>query len=66
MPTFLQYNKKMILFEFETLHIIQHSVRYDFYHVTKDVFFDNENYADCIKLSETIFDKSTFVQNKRK
>ena len=56
----------MILFEFETLHIIQHSVRYDFYHVTKDVFFDNQNYADCIKLSETIFDKSTFVQNKRK
>ena len=36
----------IILFEFETLHIIQHSERYEFYHVTKDGFYDNQNYVE--------------------
>ena len=35
----------IILFKFETLHIIQHSVRYELYHVTKDGFYDNQNYV---------------------
>ena len=47
----------IILFEFETLHIIQHSVRYEFYHVTKDGFYDNQNYVETILFFKTIFEK---------
>ena len=56
----------IILFEFETLHIIQHSVRYDFYQVTKDVFFDNQIDVEMIILYKTLYEKSTFIQFKRK
>ena len=47
----------IILFEFETLHIIQHSVRYEFYHVTKDGLYDNQNYVEPILHFKTIFEK---------
>lgn len=66
MPTFLLYNKTIILFKFETLHIIQHSERYEYYHITKDVFFDNQIDVETIILFKTLVKKSTFIQMKRK
>ena len=61
------YNNKTIkLFKFETLHIIQHSGRYEYYHITKDVFFDNQIDVETIILYKTIYEKSTFIQFKRK
>ena len=66
MPTFLTYNKTIILFKFETLHIIQRSERYEYYHITKDVFFDNQIDVETIILLKILFKKSTFIQIKRK
>ena len=66
MPTFLTYNKTIILFKFETLHIIQRSERYEYYHITKDVFCDNQIDVETIILYKTLFEKPTFIQFKRK
>ena len=56
----------IILFEFETLHIIQHSVRYEFYHVTKDGFYDNHNCVETIIFFKIIFEKFSFVPIEEK
>ena len=66
MPTFLPYNKTIILFKFETLHIIQRSERYEYYHITKDVFFDNQTDVETIILFKTLFKKYNFIQMERK